>query len=60
MSPLRWTCKSPRRLARERTALGHQISQTVVGQLLKQQKFSLQGSRRSCAGTRNKTRPYRD
>jgi hypothetical protein len=38
MSPLRWTCKSLRRLARELTVLGHQISHTVVGELLKQRK----------------------
>ena len=35
MSPLRWTCKSLRRLARELTARGHKISHTVVGELLK-------------------------
>jgi hypothetical protein len=39
MSPLRWTCKSLRRLARELAALGHQLSHTVVGVLLKQQKL---------------------
>jgi hypothetical protein len=50
MSPLRWTCKSLRRLARELTALGHQISHTVVGELLKQQKFSLQGNRKTREG----------
>jgi Rhodopirellula transposase DDE domain len=50
MSPLRWTCKSLRRLASELTALGHQISHTVVGELLKQQKFSLQGNRKTKEG----------
>lgn len=50
MSPLRWTCKSLRRLARELTALGHQISHTVVGELLKQQRFSLQGNRKTKEG----------
>src|SRR3954447_9733531 len=44
MSPLRWTCKSLRRLARELAARGHRISHTVVGELLKQQKFSLQAN----------------
>lgn len=43
MSPLHWTCKSLRRLARELTAMGHQISHTVVGEFLKEQKFSLPG-----------------
>src|SRR5580765_4381914 len=50
MSPLRWTCKSLRRLADEMVALGHQISHTVVGELLKQQKFSLQGNRKTLEG----------
>jgi Rhodopirellula transposase DDE domain len=50
MSPLRWTCKSVRRLASELAALGHQISHTVVGQLLKQQKFSLQANRKTREG----------
>jgi transposase len=50
MSPLRWTCKSLRRLAHELAALGHQISHTVVGELLKQQKFSLQGNRKTKEG----------
>jgi hypothetical protein len=50
MSPLRWTCKSLRRLAGELTALGHQISHTVVGELLKQQKFSLQANSKTREG----------
>ena len=37
MSALRWTCKSLRRLAAELGALGHRISHTVVGEVLKQQ-----------------------
>jgi len=44
MSPLRWTCKSLRRLASELSARGHQVSRTVIGELLKQQKFSLQAN----------------
>ena len=50
MSPLRWTCKSLRRLASELTARGHKISHTVVGELLKQQKFSLQANRKTREG----------
>ena len=50
MSPLRWTCKSLRRLAAELRALGHRISHTVVGELLKEQKFSLQGNRKTREG----------
>jgi hypothetical protein len=44
MSPLRWTCKSLRHLAAELCAQGHRVSRTVVGELLAQQKFSLQAN----------------
>jgi Rhodopirellula transposase DDE domain len=50
MSPLRWTCKSLRRLAAELAKLGHQVSHTVVGELLTAQKFSLQGNRKTREG----------
>ena len=50
MSPLRWTCKSLRRLTTELQARGHKISRTVVGELLKQQKFSLQANRKTREG----------
>jgi len=50
MSPLRWTCKSLRQLAAELTARGHQVSRTVVGELLKRQKFSLQANRKTREG----------
>ena len=50
MSPLRWTCKSLRQLATELTARGHRISRTVVGEVLKQQKFSLQGNSKTREG----------
>jgi hypothetical protein len=50
MSPLRWTCKSLRQLAAELTARGHQISHTVVGELLKRQKFSLQANSKTHEG----------
>lgn len=33
-SPLRWTCKSPRKLAEELTAHGHPVSRTTVAQVL--------------------------
>ena len=57
MSPLRWTCKSLRRLAEELQALGHWISHTKVGELLKAQKFSLQGNSKTREGG---DRPDRD
>ena len=50
MSPLRWTCKGLRRLARELRAIGHKISHTVVGELLKGEKFSLQANRKTREG----------
>src|SRR3954451_10335634 len=42
MSPLRWTCKSLRRLAAELANLGHQVSRTVLGDRLKAEKFRRQ------------------
>jgi hypothetical protein len=57
MSPLRWTCKSLRQLARELAARGHRISPTVVGELLKQQTFSLQANRKTREGS---SHPDRD
>lgn len=51
MSPLRWTCKSLRRLARELCERGHKISHTVVGELLKQLNFSLQANSKTREGT---------
>jgi len=56
MSPLRWTCKSLRRLAAELRELGHKISHTVVSELLKQQKFSLQANRKTKEGADNPDR----
>ena len=50
MSPLRWTCKSLRQLAAELKARGHQVSRTAVGELLKRQKFSLQGNSKTDEG----------
>jgi hypothetical protein len=50
MSPLRWTCKRLRQLAAELTARGHRVSRTVVGELLKRQKFSLQANSKTQEG----------
>jgi Rhodopirellula transposase DDE domain len=57
MSPLRWTCKSLRRLAAELANLGHQVSRTVIGAMLTAEKFSLQGNRKTREGG---THPDRD
>jgi hypothetical protein len=56
MSPLRWTCKSLRRLADELGNLGHKVSHTVVGELLKKQKFSLQANSKTREGADNPDR----
>jgi Rhodopirellula transposase DDE domain len=49
-SPLRWTCKSTRRLAEELTRQGHVISHTKVAQLLAGLGYSLQGTRKTHEG----------
>jgi hypothetical protein len=50
MSPLRWTCKSLRRLSRELAELGHDVSHRIVGKLLKEQNFSLQANSKTRDG----------
>ena len=49
-SPLRWTCKSTRRLARALTTQGHRVSPTTVRQLLKATGYSLQANRKTREG----------
>src|SRR3954469_24593093 len=56
MSPLRGTCKSLRRLAAELTERGHPVSRTVVGELLAQEKFSLQANRKTREGSEHPDR----
>ena len=50
MSPLRWTCKSLSQLASALVAKGHKIGRSAVGDLLHQQKFSLQANRKTREG----------
>ena len=50
-SPLRWTCKSVRRLAGELHAQGHAISYPVVAELLRELGYSLQSNRKSQEGS---------
>ena len=45
-SPLRWTCKSVRKLAAELKRRGHQVSHTVVAGLLHEMGYSLQANRK--------------
>ena len=56
-SPLRWTCKSTRRLAKELTAQGHAVGPTTVRQLLKAAGYSLQANRKTREG---ESHPDRD
>jgi hypothetical protein len=49
-APLRWTCKSLRRLAEALQQKGHQVSRTVVGELLNAAGYSLQGNRKTKEG----------
>jgi transposase len=49
-SPLRWTCKSIRTLARELTVRKHPISHEKVAQLLRELDYSLQGNRKTEEG----------
>jgi Rhodopirellula transposase DDE domain len=56
MSPLRWTCKSLRRLAADLTARGHRVSRTVVGELLAREGFSLQANRKTREGSEHPDR----
>jgi hypothetical protein len=56
MSPLRWTCKSLPRLADELAERGHQVSRSVIGAMLKAEKFSLQGNRKTREGSEHPDR----
>ena len=47
MSPLHWTCKSTRKLAKELQCQGFIISHTTVVELLKKLDFTLQSNRKS-------------
>ena len=50
ISPLRWTCKSTRKLAQALTDQGHEVSHTKVAQLLEDLDYSLQSTRKSLEG----------
>jgi transposase len=56
MSPLRWTTKSTRNLADELTRQGHTVSADTVGDLLRDEGFSLQGNAKALEGTRHPDR----
>ena len=50
-SPLRWTCKSVRRLAEELRRQGHAVSHQTVSELLHDMGYSLQANRKVLEGS---------
>lgn len=50
-SPLRWTCKSLRRLSEELNSQGHQTSHRMVGELLHELRYSLQSNSKTLEGS---------
>ncbi len=55
-SPLRWTCKSTRRLAEELKARSHHVGRTVVGELLHSMGYSLQANCKTREGSQHPDR----
>ena len=55
-SPLRWTCKSVRKLAAELTAQGHQASHRLVADLLHNLGYSLQANQKTLEGSEHPDR----
>ncbi|MEU2287584.1 ISAzo13 family transposase [Streptomyces sp. NPDC013178] len=56
MSPLRWTVKSTRALARELTQAGHKVSADTVADLLREEGFSLQANAKTLEGSQHPDR----
>jgi transposase len=56
VSPLRWTTKSTRNLAAELTRQGHKVGADTVGDLLREEGFSLQGNAKTIEGKRHPDR----
>lgn len=55
-SPLRWTCKSTTKLAKELRNQGHQVCQRTVWSLLDQMDYSMQSSRKVREGCKHPDR----
>ncbi|WP_406224211.1 ISAzo13 family transposase [Streptomyces canus] len=53
ISPLRWTTKSTRKLAAELTRQGHKVSADTVGDLLREEGFSLQANAKTIEGAQH-------
>src|SRR3954453_6360321 len=56
MSPLRWTVKSTRTLADELTRQGHRVCADTVGDLLREEGFSLQANAKTLEGRQHPDR----
>ncbi|WP_329460627.1 ISAzo13 family transposase [Streptomyces sp. NBC_01497] len=56
MSPLRWTVKSTRTLARELVRAGHRVSADTVADLLREEGFSLQANAKTIEGSQHPDR----
>ena len=55
-SPLRWTCKSVRRLAEELQREGHAVSYQTVAELLHAMNYSLQANQKTLEGNQHADR----
>lgn len=55
-SPLRWTSKSKAKLAQELQGMGHSISETKVGRLLREIGYSLQATKKTKEGEQHPDR----
>jgi hypothetical protein len=55
-SPLRWTCKSVRKLAEELRGIGHRVSHQLVAELLRELEYSLQANRKVLEGSQHPDR----
>ena len=55
-SPLRWTCKSLRRLQADLKSQGFEVSHRVVAELLREAESSLQGNRKTVEGNQHPDR----
>ena len=49
-SPLRWSCKSTRKLAEELNNTGHDVSHVTISTLLSELGYSLQGNKKTIEG----------
>ena len=50
-SPLKWTCKSVRKLTDELQKMGHRTNRTMVAEFLHEMGYSLQANKKTIEGT---------